>query len=145
MGHTVSCPLLPQYAGQGKHHHPPRKFLTNRLLQRRQMILDVHHPGSATPNKGYLSKAKGAKADENATIIFGLRTCFGGGKSTCFALVYDNVDAAKKMEPKYRQIRSGFQEANSLKVGRKQRKEKKNREKKFRGTRKEKRVRPGKD
>merc|ERR1712100_477370 len=108
---------------------------------------------SATPNKGelskmlaeYLSKAKGAKADENATIIFGLRTCFGGGKSTCFALVYDNVDAAKKMEPKYRQIRSGFQEANSLKVGRKQRKEKKNREKKFRGTRKEKRVRPGKD
>merc|ERR1712162_76863 len=103
---------------------------------------------SAPPNKGelskmlaeYLSKAKGAKADENATIIFGLRTCFGGGKSTCFALVYDNVDAAKKMEPKYRQIRSGFQEANSVKIGRKQRKEKKNREKKFRGTRKEKRV-----
>merc|ERR1711908_34684 len=100
---------------------------------------------SAPANKGelskmlaeYLSKAKGAKADENATIIFGLRTCF--------ARVYDNVDAAKKMEPKYRQIRSGFQEANSLKVGRKQRKEKKNREKKFRGTRKEKRVRPGKD
>merc|ERR1712091_815880 len=131
----------------------PRKQLTNRLLQRRQMILDVHHAGLATPNKEtlkemiseYLSKAKGHKASKEATSIFGMKTCFGGGKSTCFALVYDDVDAAKKMEPKYRQIRSGFQEANSLKVGRKQRKEKKNREKKFRGTRKEKRVRPGKD
>merc|ERR1712139_189105 len=131
----------------------PRKLLTNRLLQRRQMILDVHHAGLATPNKEtlkemvseYLSKAKGHKASKEATSIFGMKTCFGGGKSTCLALVYDNVDAAKKMEPKYRQIRSGFQEANSLKVGRKQRKEKKNREKKFRGTRKEKRVRPGKD
>ena len=48
------------------------------------------------------------------------------------------------MEPKYRQIRSGFQEANSVKIGRKQRKEKKNREKKFRGTKKEKRVRVAK-
>merc|ERR1711918_202187 len=153
MGHTVSCPLLPQYAGQAKHHHPPPQVSHEPAPSAPSDDPGRASPWSATPNKGelskmlaeYLSKAKGAKADENATIIFGLRTCFGGGKSTCFALVYDNVDAAKKMEPKYRQIRSGFQEANSLKVGRKQRKEKKNREKKFRGTRKEKRVRPGQD
>merc|ERR1712134_147539 len=143
----------PNMATKGTVTIRPRKLLTNRLLQRRQMILDVHHPGSATPNKGelskmlaeYLSKAKGAKADENATIIFGLRTCFGGGKSTCFALVYDNVDAAKKHEPKHRLIRAGHIEGSDIKVGRKLRKEKKNREKKFRGTRKEKRVRAGKD
>merc|ERR1711918_151921 len=153
MGHTVSCPLLPQYAGQGKHHHPPPQ-----VSHEPAPSAPSDDPGRASPwlchpkqgraqqdARGVSHKAKGAKADENATIIFGLRTCFGGGKSTCFALVYDNVDAAKKMEPKYRQIQSGFQEANSLKVGRKQRKEKKNREKKFRGTRKEKRVRPGKD
>merc|ERR1711896_68604 len=131
----------------------PRKFLTNRLLQRRQMILDVHHPGLATPDKEclknmiaeYLSKAKGHKASPEATTIFGMKTCFGGGKSTCFALAYDSVDAAKKHEPKHRLIRSGHAEAQAVQVGRKQRKEKKNREKKFRGTRKEKRVRPGKD
>merc|ERR1712072_848243 len=110
----------------------PRKLLTNRLLQRRQMVLDVHHPSQATPDKAtltkmiceYLSKSKGHKADAGATTIFGLKTCFGGGKSTCFALVYDNTEADAKQR-----------------TGRKQRKEKKNREKKFRGTRKEKRVR----
>merc|ERR1712094_167203 len=80
----------------------PRKLLTNRLLQRRQMILDVHH-ALATPNKEtlkemiseYLSKAKGHKASKEATSIFGMKTCFGGDKSTCFALVYDSVDAAE--------------------------------------------------
>merc|ERR1712083_1192054 len=131
----------------------PRKLLTNRLLQRRQMILDVHHAGLATPNKEtlkemiseYLSKAKGHKASKEATVIFGMKTCFGGGKSSCFALCYDSVDAAKKHEPKHRLIRSGHKEAPALVVGRKQRKEKKNREKKFRGTRKEKRIRAGKD
>merc|ERR1712072_514637 len=71
----------------------PRKFLTNRLLERRQMILDVHHPGLATPDKEqlaemlaeYLSKAKGHKAVKEATVIFGTKTVFGGGKSSCFA------------------------------------------------------------
>merc|ERR1712036_212025 len=131
----------------------PRKFLTNRLLERRQMILDVHHPGLATPDKEqlaamlaeYLSKAKGHKAVKEATVIFGTKTVFGGGKSSCFALVYDSVDAAKKHEPKHRLIRAGHIEGSDIKVGRKQRKEKKNREKKFRGTRKEKRVRAGKE
>merc|ERR1712216_295020 len=127
----------------------PRKFLTNRLLERRQMILDVHHPGLATPDKEqlaemlaeYLSTAKGHKAVKEATIIFGTKTVFGGGKSSCLALVYDSVDAAKKHEPKHRLIRAGHIEKAALNIARKQRKEKKNREKKFRGTRKEKRVR----
>merc|ERR1739841_145330 len=131
----------------------PRKFLTNRLLERRQMILDVHHPGLATPDKEqlaemlaeYLSKAKGHKAVKEATVIFGTKTVFGGGKSSCFALVYASVDAAKKHEPKHRLIRAGHIEKPALNIARKQRKEKKNREKKFRGTRKEKRVRAGKE
>jgi len=38
-------------------------------------------------------------------FVFGFRTAFGGGKSTGFALIYDNLDAAKKFEPKYRLIR----------------------------------------
>merc|ERR1712100_142764 len=127
----------------------PRKFLTNRLLERRQMILDVHHPNLATPDKEtlkgmlaeYMSKAKGQKASKEATVIFGMKPAFGGGKSSCFALVYDNVDAAKRHEPKHRLIQSGHVEKPALNIARKQRKEKKNREKKFRGTRKEKRVR----
>ena len=30
---------------------------------------------------------------------------FGGGKSTGFGLIYDNLDSAKKFEPKYRLVR----------------------------------------
>merc|ERR1712023_352490 len=136
----------PNMATKGTVTIRPRKLLTNRLLQRRQMILDVHHPGMATPDKEklktmlaeYLSKAKGHKASAEATVIFGMKTKFGGGRSSCFALVYDNVDAAKKFEPKHRLIRSGHESRPDVTVGRKQRKEKKNKEKKFRGTRKEK-------
>merc|ERR1711967_44946 len=89
----------------------------------------------------YLSKAKGQKASAEATVIFGMKTKLGGGRSSCFALVYDSVDAAKKFEPQHRLIRSGHAERPATVIARKQLKEKKNREKKFRGTRKEKRVR----
>merc|ERR1712097_206244 len=97
----------PNMATKGTVTIRPRKLLTNRLLQRRQMILDVHHPGLATPDKEmlknkiseFLSKNKGQKAVAEATVIFGMKTCFGGGKSTCFALCYDSVDAAKKHQP----------------------------------------------
>merc|ERR1711981_470693 len=102
----------------------PRKLLTNRLLQRRQMVLDVHHPSQATPDKAALTKM----------------ICEYLSKSKCFALVYDNKEAAAKNECNYRLARAGMAEAKQ-RTGRKQRKEKKNREKKFRGTRKEKRVR----
>merc|ERR1711924_217276 len=105
----------PNMATKGTVTIRPRKLLTNRLLQRRQMILDVHHPGLATPDKEmlknkiseFLSKNKGQKAVAEATVIFGMKTCFGGGKSTCFALCYDSVDAAKKHEPSHRLIRFG--------------------------------------
>jgi ribosomal protein S24E len=43
--------------------------------------------------------------DPNCVFVFGMRTQFGGGKSSGFGLIYDNVDAAKKFEPKYRLVR----------------------------------------
>merc|ERR1712138_257497 len=152
MGDRSFTPHAPIMSTKGTVTIRPRKFITNRLLERRQMVLDIHHPGLPTPAKEdlktqlaeFLSKAKGHKANADATVIFGMRTCFGGGKSSCFALVYDSVDCAKKHEPKHRLIQNGHKDAPGAVVGRKQRKEKKNREKKFRGTRKEKRVRAAK-
>ena len=37
--------------------------------------------------------------------MFGFRTVFGGGRSTGFCLVYDDLEAAKKFEPKHRLAR----------------------------------------
>ena len=50
--------------------------------------------------------AKMYDVSDNACVsLFGFRTQFGGGKSTGFGLIYDNVDAMKKFEPKHRVIR----------------------------------------
>lgn len=82
------------------------------------------------------------KADKDAVVVFGCKYAFGGGKTTGFALVYDNVESAKKFEPKFRMVRNGLAEAP--KGGRKQRKEKKNRAKKVRGSLKHKKSGAGK-
>ncbi|KAK9829988.1 hypothetical protein WJX72_009068 [[Myrmecia] bisecta] len=114
-----------------------RKFMTNRLLQRRQFIIDVLHPGRPNVPKAEL-KEKLAKMydvrDANQIFVFGFRTQFGGGKSTGFGLIYDTLEAAKKFEPKYRLIRNGLAEA--VQKSRKQIKERKNRSKKIRGVKK---------
>uniref|UniRef100_A0A0E0C7D9 40S ribosomal protein S24 n=1 Tax=Oryza meridionalis TaxID=40149 RepID=A0A0E0C7D9_9ORYZ len=114
-----------------------RKFMTNRLLSRKQFVLEVIHPGRPNVSKAEL-KEKLARLyevkDANCIFVFKFRTHFGGGKSTGFGLIYDNLDAAKKYEPKYRLIRNGL--ATKIEKSRKQMKERKNRAKKIRGVKK---------
>ncbi|CAG0886448.1 unnamed protein product [Cyprideis torosa] len=113
-----------------------RKFMNNRLLQRKQMVVDVYHPGTASPRKTTVREylAKMYKTAPDVIFCFGFRTNFGGGKTTGFALIYDNMDYAKRFEPKHRLARHGVIEIK--RSGRKQRKERKNRMKKVRGTKK---------
>ncbi|CAL8391072.1 unnamed protein product [Arctogadus glacialis] len=110
--------------------------MTNRLLQRKQMVVDVLHPGKATVPKTEIREklAKMYKTTPDVVFVFGFRTQFGGGKTTGFAMVYDSLDYAKKNEPKHRLARHGLYEKK--KSSRKQRKERKNRMKKVRGTKK---------
>jgi small subunit ribosomal protein S24e len=99
--------------------------------------------------------------DSKLVSVFGMKLHFGGGRTTGFALVYDNENGMKRVEPKYRQARVSdsaaaaseyerFLFSNPLSfrllknkmlgdkkktvVLRKQRKERKNRAKKVRGT-----------
>lgn len=74
------------------------------------------------------------QAEKECVIVSGFRTAFGGGKSTGFGVIYDSLDALKQFEPKYKQIRNGMFERQV--TSRKQRKERKNRTKKVRGTKK---------
>jgi small subunit ribosomal protein S24e len=113
-----------------------RKFMTNRLLCRKQMVCDVLHPGLPSISKKEIRDKLAAmyKVTPDVIFVFGFRTNFGGGKSTGFALIYDTLDNAKKFEPKHRLARHGLVEIK--KITRKQRKERKNRMKKVRGTKK---------
>jgi len=61
--------------------------------------------------------------DPNCVFLFGFRTAIGGNKSSGFGLIYDNIEAAKKFEPKHRLIRAGLKE--KVETSRKQIKEKK--------------------
>ncbi|KAH7438495.1 hypothetical protein KP509_04G017300 [Ceratopteris richardii] len=114
-----------------------RKFMTNRLLSRKQFVVDVLHPGRPNVSKAELKEKLGKLyevRDVQTVFVFGFRTQFGGGKSTGFGLIYDNLEAAKKYEPKYRLIRNGL--ATKVEKSRKQMKERKNRAKKIRGVKK---------
>ncbi|KAG8624357.1 hypothetical protein KVT40_007424 [Elsinoe batatas] len=112
-----------------------RKFIRNPLLGRKQMVVDVLHPNRANVSKDDLRDklAELYKAPKDAVSVFGLRTQYGGGKTTGFALVYESTESMKKFEPRYRLIRYGL--ATKIeKASRQQRKQRKNRSKEFRGT-----------
>lgn len=103
-----------------------RKFLTNRLLQRKrmsssvlfrqdlmssaagytEMIIDILHPTRANVSKDECRDklSKMYKTEKDQVVVFGFRTQFGGGRSTGFGLIYDTKEALK-FEPKYRLIR----------------------------------------
>ena len=84
-----------------------RKFITNRLLARRQFVIDVLHPGRPNVPKSELSEKLATiyKTEKTRVVTFGFKTHFGGGRSTGFALIYDNEESQKKFEPKYRLLR----------------------------------------
>merc|ERR1711990_1256753 len=114
-----------------------RKFMTNRLLQRKQMIVDIIHPNASTPKKSEVREAlaKNYKTNADHIIAFGFKTVFGGGKTSGFALIYDSVEAAKYGEPRFRLARHGLADKVEKK-SRKQRKELRNRQNRVKGTKK---------
>ncbi|KAL2932651.1 40S ribosomal protein S24-2 [Bienertia sinuspersici] len=93
-----------------------RKFMTNRLVARKQFVIDVLHPGRANVSKPELKEKLYDVNDPDSIFVFKFCTHFGG-------------ESAKKYEPKYRLIRNGL--ATEVEKSRKQLKERKNRAKKF--------------
>uniref|UniRef100_G1QCX4 Small ribosomal subunit protein eS24 n=1 Tax=Myotis lucifugus TaxID=59463 RepID=G1QCX4_MYOLU len=110
-----------------------RKFMTNRLLQWKQMVIDVLHLGKAIGPKTEIQEKldKMYKTAPDVTFVFGFRTHFGGGKTAGSGMIYDSLDYTEKNE--HRLARHGLYEKKK-KTSRKQRKERKNRMKKVRGT-----------
>ncbi|EFE37145.1 uncharacterized protein ARB_04674 [Trichophyton benhamiae CBS 112371] len=140
-----------------------RKFIRNPLLGRKQMVVplevmrkisgekkteeiyDILHPNRANISKDDLRTKLGElyKANKDQISVFGLRTHYGGGKTTGFALIYDSTEALKKFEPRYRLVRYGTVDKIE-RPSRKQRKSSKIRAKKLRGTAKVKGVKKAK-
>merc|ERR1719327_2531554 len=80
-----------------------RKMINNPLLARKQILVELIHPDSAGVTKAAIKEKLSAMYDKKAVeaiSIFGYKTKFGGGRSSCFALIYDNADAKKKYDAK---------------------------------------------
>jgi small subunit ribosomal protein S24e len=60
------------------------------------------HPELGNVSKKEIKEklAKVLKVKEETITVFGLKTKFGGGRSSGFALVYDSLDAKKKYDSK---------------------------------------------
>ena len=112
-----------------------RKMINNPLLSRRQVHIELIHPDQGSVAKTDI-KAKLSslfKTPEDAIAVYGVKSKFGGGRSSCFGLIYSNVDARKKFDQKLLTKRDKLSDTEK-KLGRKQKKEGKGREKKLRGT-----------
>ncbi|CUF68933.1 40S ribosomal protein S24E, putative [Bodo saltans] len=119
-----------------------QQFKVNKLLSRKQFVLEVAHPGwcGTVPTKQIRKKLATLYKvqDENQITLFGFKTQFGGGKSTGFGLIYDDLAAMKRIEPNYRKTRLGM--GKKRLPARKSVKERRNRDKKLRGKKKGKQV-----
>lgn len=71
------------------------------------MVIEVLHPSRPNVPKTELEAKLASiyKSEKERVVCFGFRTHFGGGRSTGFALIYDDLESQKKFEPKYRLIR----------------------------------------
>jgi small subunit ribosomal protein S24e len=81
-----------------------RRLRVNKLLARKELLLDVYHEGKPNVSQKDLKEliANKYKWDIKNLVLFGFRTAFGGNRSTGFCLAYDNQQYIVKYEPNYR-------------------------------------------
>ena len=113
-----------------------RKMINNPLLGRRQVMCDLIHPDKGSIPKGEIKEKLAGmfKCNSEAISVFGVKSKFGGGRSSCFGLIYANLDARKKYDMKKLLKRDKLVAPPPVK--RKAKKEMKGREKRARGTEK---------
>ena len=65
-------------------------------------MIELIHPELPNVSKADIKSklAQTLKTKDENISIFGLKTKFGGGRSTGFALIYDSLDARKKFDSK---------------------------------------------
>jgi small subunit ribosomal protein S24e len=110
-----------------------KKVFNNKLLARRQMVLEIAHPTQSGVSRkeirAQLVKLYKVK-NPDTIIVHGIKTLYGGGVSAGFAFIYDNVESLKRFEPGFRIAKNGHDwKPVHENTTRKQRKEKKNKRK----------------
>merc|ERR1719222_1606920 len=115
----------------------------NPLLGRKQCNIQLIHPEKANVSKKDIKEAlaKKLKSADDKITVFGLKTQFGGGRSSGFALIYNTAEEKAKYDSETLLRREGLKKKPA--AGRKPKKEIKSRRKKVKATAKAK-VQAGK-
>ena len=119
-----------------------KEFKKNPLLKRKQFVCEISHANwnGTVPSKQVRKKlAQMYKVpDDNCVFVCNMKTKFGGGSTTCFGQIYDDIESAKRIETAYKLKRQGF--GKKKRPARKSIKERKNRGKAVRGKAKAKKA-----
>lgn len=75
------------------------KIKNNRVLDRVQMIVDVIYEKGVKVTNEQIRKKVASLFKKNHVSLFGSKKTYGGGRTRCFATVYDSEDSLKKYEP----------------------------------------------
>lgn len=86
-----------------------RRLRVNKLLARRELLLDVYHEGKPNVSQKDLREQIASKYhwEPKNIVLYGFRTAFGGNRSSGFCLAYDNQQYLVKYEPNFRLRRAG--------------------------------------
>lgn len=78
-----------------------RRFMTNHLPQKKQMVAYALHSGKPTALKKEIWPllAKVHKTIPDAIVAFGFRTHYGGGKTTGLGMIYESFKYASRICP----------------------------------------------
>ena len=93
-------------------------------------LLTITHPSVSTVSKKELQEKIATMykvKNPRTVVIFGMKTIFGGGKTSGFCMIYDSEKAANDFEPKFRLKRMGWDIKKKYESSRKQRHEKRRR------------------
>ena len=76
------------------------KIKQNPLLARKQCSIQLIHPERANVSKKKFKDAlaRKFKSSEDRITVFGLKTEFGGGRSSGFALIYNTIEDRAKYD-----------------------------------------------
>lgn len=80
----------------------------NPLLKRKELAVEVDHENASSPTRTSLREAVAAKYGTKLDNVFVLdiETRTGGQLATCVVQVYDDAEVAKRIVPKYIQVRN---------------------------------------
>jgi len=87
-----------------------RRLRVNKLLARKELVLDVFHEGKPNVSQKELRELISNKYhwEPKNIVLYGFKTAYGGNRSTGFCLAYENQQYLVKFEPLHRLRRAGI-------------------------------------